>query len=597
MDTLIYEEMKIMNISYIFHFLLYIFMSIMHLLTYLKIFWTNVISKYIFISTSFIDFILLIYPAIPLVLTYRILSNKNLTNLFKNLSLTFLFISFALGIANSVSLWINVNKSSILYRECPYNYNQNNLQNFLNKINDENGNSNLNEICNKRRCIFTEENLNELYPYSYVCNYDSSDDFSIEIGKTYSRIAPNNEVYSTSKIIYCENLSNENIFNSNSNNDINKFINTCSNYIMLYKCYRFNTPENFKIAEEYECPDKKYVTYSYLFGIFTIILDIILSFIPWSFVFNSYKSILKINEDNMNNIERERRERNNRNMTNPSSNDYNNSSNSNNSHSNMSSSQRNDEIAQENSKKELDRQETKTIIVVPEYSASETSSNKNKDNLSKNCSERELLTINVKKNMNNLQIIQKDINNIINKNNNNINPDNNDIVINNSIEMKKDILSLNINKNKVLLKSNNKSEKNKKLHKYSEKSNKTEKSKKFSQFLINEKKMAADCTLNFIKKNIYSNYSHIQKNKPSSVQVLMMHRLRSNRINSFENENCVGFRNIKKNIFNNDINEEQKDNINQNAQPSFTKIRLRKNKLSLINECMDSFEQDKNKKD
>ena len=597
MDTLIYEEMKIMNISYIFHFLLYIFMSIMHLLTYLKIFWTNVISKYIFISTSFIDFILLIYPAIPLVLTYRILSNKNLTNLFKNLSLTFLFISFALGIANSVSLWINVNKSSILYRECPYNYNQNNLQNFLNKINDENENSNLNEICNKRRCIFTEENLNELYPYSYVCNYDSSDDFSIEIGKTYSRIAPNDEVYSTSKIIYCENLSNENIFNSNTNNDINNFINTCSNYIMLYKCYRFNTPENFKIAEEYECPDKKYVTYSYLFGIFTIILDIILSFIPWSFVFNSYKSILKINEDNINNIERERRERNNRNMTNPSSNDYNNSSNSNNSHSNMSSSQRNDEIAQENSKKELDRQETKTIIVVPEYSASETSSNKNKDNLSKNCSERELLTINVKKNMNNLQIIQKDINNIINKNNNNISPDNNDIVINNSIEMKKDILSLNINKNKVLLKSNNKSEKNKKLHKYSEKSNKTEKSKKFSQFLINEKKMAADCTLNFIKKNIYSNYSHIQKNKPSSVQVLMMHRLRSNRINSFENENCVGFRNIKKNIFNNDINEEQKDNINQNAQPSFTKIRLRKNKLSLINECMDSFEQDKNKKD
>ena len=597
MDTLIYEEMKIMNISYIFHFLLYIFMSIMHLLTYLKIFWTNVISKYIFISTSFIDFILLIYPAIPLVLTYRILSNKNLTNLFKNLSLTFLFISFALGIANSVSLWINVNKSSILYRECPYNYNQNNLQNFLNKINDENENSNLNEICKKRRCIFTEENLNELYPYSYMCNYDSSDDFSIEIGKTYSRIAPNNEVYSTSKIIYCENLSNENIFNSNTNNDINNFINTCSNYIMLYKCYRFNTPENFKIAEEYECPDKKYVTYSYLFGIFTIILDIILSFIPWSFVFNSYKSILKINEDNMNNIERERRERNNRNMTNPSSNDYNNSSNSNNSHSNMSSSQRNDEIAQENSKKELDRQETKTIIVVPEYSASETSSNKNKDNLSKNCSERELLTINVKKNMNNLQIIQKDINNIINKNNNNISPDNNDIVINNSIDMKKDILSLNINKNKVLLKSNNKSEKNKKLHKYSEKSNKTEKSKKFSQFLINEKKMAADCTLNFIKKNIYSNYSHIQKNKPSSVQVLMMHRLRSNRINSFENENCVGFRNIKKNIFNNDINEEQKDNINQNAQPSFTKIRLRKNKLSLINECMDSFEQDKNKKD
>ena len=595
MDTLIYEEMKVMNISYIFHFLLYIFMSIMHLLSYLKIFWTNAISKYIFISTSFIDFILLLYPAIPLFLTYRILSNKNLTSLFKNLSLTFLFISFSLGISNSISLWINVNKSSILYRECPYNYNQNNLQNFLNKINEENENSNLNEICTKRRCIFNEENLNELYPYSYICNYDSSDDFSIELGKTYSRIAPNNEVYSTSKIIYCENLSNENIFNSNTNKYINSFMNTCSNYIMFYKCYRFNTPDNFKIADEYECPDKRYVTYSYLFGIFTIILDIILSFIPWSFVFNSYKSILKINEDNMNNIERERRERNNRNITNPSSNEYNNSSNSNNSHSNMRSSQRNDEIAQDNSQKELDRQETKTIIVGPEYSAIETSSNKNKDNLSKNCSERELLTINVKKNINNLQIIPKEINNIIN--NNNISPDNNDIVINKSIEMKKDILSLNINKNKALLKSNNKSEKNKKIHKFSEKSNKTEKSKKFSQFLINEKKVAIDCTLNYIKKNLYSNYSHIQKNKPSSVQVIMMHRQRSNRIKSFENENCVGFRNIKKNIFNNDMSEEQKDNINENVQPSFIKIGLRKNKLSLINECIDSFELDKNKKD
>ena len=596
MDTLIYEEMKIMNISYIFHFLLYIFMSILHLLSYLKIFWTNLISKYIFISTSFIDFMLLIYPAIPLFLTYRILSNKKLTNRFKNLSLTFLFISFALGITNSVSLWINVNKSSILYRECPYNYNQNNLQNFLNEINDEKENENLNDICTKRRCIFTEENLNDLYPYSYMCNYDSSDDFSIELGKTYSRRAPNNELYSTSKIIYCENLSNENLFNLNTNNDINNFMNTCSNYIMFYKCYRFNTPENFKISEEYECPDKKYVTYSYLFGIFTIILDIILSFIPWSFVFNSYKSILKINEDNMNNIERERRERNNRNVTNPSSNEYNNSSNSNNSHSNMSSSQRNDEIAQDNSKKELDRQETKTIIVGPEYSASETSSNKNKDNLSKNCSERELLTINIKKNINNLQIIPKDTNNVINKNNNNLSQDKNVIVLNNSIEAKKDILSLNINKNKILLKSNNKSERNKKMRKFHEKSNKTEKSKKFSQFLVNEKKVAIDCTLNYIKKNLYSNYSHIQKNKPS-VQVLMMHRQRSNRINSFENENCIGFRNIKKNIFNNDVSEEQKDNKNENAQPSFAKIRLRKNKLSLINECKDSFEQDKNKKD
>lgn len=597
MDTLIYEEMKIMNISYIFHFLLYIFMSIMHLLSYLKIFWTSMISKYIFISASFIDFILLLYPSIPLFLTYRILSNKHLTSLFKNLSLTFLFISFALGITNSVSLWINVNKSSILYRECPYNYNQNNLQNFLNKINDENENPNLSDICNKRRCIFDEENLNELYPYSYMCNYDSSDDFSIELGKTYSRRATNNEVYSTSKIIYCENLSNENLYNSKTNNEINNFINACSNYIMFYKCYRFNTPENFKLAEEYECPDKKYVTYSYLFGIFIIVLDIILSFIPWSFVFNSYKSILKINEDNMNNIERERRERNNRNITNPSSNEYN-SSNSNNSQSNMSSSQRNDEIAQDNSKKDLDRQETKTIIVVPESSASETSSNKYKDNTGKNCSERELLTINIKKNINNLQIIPKDGNNIINKKNNNLSHDNNDIVINNSIEAKKDILSLNPNKNKMLLKSNNKSEKNKKMHKFSDKkSNKTEKTKKFSQFLINEKKVAIDCTLNYIKKNLYSNYLHIQKNNPSNIQVLMVHRQRSNRINSFENENCVGFRNIKKNIFNYDISEEQKDNLNDNAQPSFNKIRLRKNKLSLINECMDSFEQDKNKKD
>ena len=602
MDRLIYEEMKIMNISYIFHFLLYIVMTLMHLFSYLKIFWINIISKYIFISSSFIDCFLLFYPLIPFALTYRILSNINLTKIFKNLSLIFIFISIILGIIISISLWINVDKSSSFYRECPYNYNQNNFQNFINKLNNEK--NNINELCsNKRRSIFLSENLNDKFPYSYICNYDSSEDFSIELGKSYSRKMPNNEVFSTSKIIYCENQLDDNFFNSNIDNkmDILNYINICSNYISLHKCYRFNEAKNYIISEDYECPDKKYVIYSYLFGIFTIILDIILSFIPWSFNFNSYKSILKINEDN-NSVNNQEIQRNNRDLTNQSSNE--NSSNSNNSNI---SSQRNNELEQnENSKKELHRQPTETIIIVPEFSSSETSSNKNKDinnSNNKNCSERELLRIELNKNIENLKIIENKSNNI-NKNEENKSDNNsNNIDI---FEMRKNIMNFKNKKNKNLNNSNNKSNhknniKNKKIYKCSEKrSNKTEKLRRLSFFLIDEKKGTINCTLNYIKKNYNSKFTPLKIYKQNCSQVLMENKIANFSVNSVENENnkeWAGLKKIEKKNFKIALNNEQKENIIDNELSAINKIKLKKNKLSLINECIDSFEQDKNKKE
>ena len=284
MDRAIYDEINVMKVSYGFHFLLYVVMSLLHFFSVWKLYWFSTAIFIFFITFSLFDLILLFYPIIPLVLTYKILSRIELTKTFKNISLIFIISTAIIGLILSILLWINVKDSSLFFKECPYNYP--NTENDYKKLTDEIINSNdkkKNKLCETRRCFLQSENIEDIYSYKYICNFDSSDDFSIELNKIYTKITPSGLELSSTNLITCSKLNStiEEIEKMDIDNYQKLFYNSCNGkYESLYKCDRFEKPENLKLKKNYKCPKKNYITVSYLFGVFTIITDIILTFIP-----------------------------------------------------------------------------------------------------------------------------------------------------------------------------------------------------------------------------------------------------------------------------------------------------------------------------
>ena len=368
----IYQEIRSMQIAYTFHFVFYIILGVEHMLMILKIFWNNISHKKIFISCSIIDLFFLLYPIIPLVLMYRIILKKNLTKLFKFLSLTIIILSITLGILITVPFWINLKSTTNFYKECPYNLNDINLI-----LNEEN----YSERCTKKRCSLISRINYDGY-YNYICNYNSAKDFEVEPGVQYPYQLGDGTTSYLKDYIKCEQkttieeLFNEKI-NINSNNEIYLYAQKCWNNNEFYLCERYELHDKFDVSENYKCPKENYNVILYLCGIFLILLDIILSFIPWSFDYKSYSRIITIDNenenenenlevDNENNNEQQRRRHN---ETNTSSNNrnINNDGGGNNNNSQNENNNQNNNIGNENNERnenDFIHQPTETIIIV-----------------------------------------------------------------------------------------------------------------------------------------------------------------------------------------------------------------------------------------
>ena len=363
MDRAIYDEINVMNVSYGFHFLLYIVMSLLHFFSYWKLYWMSKTSLYIFITFSVIDCLLLFYPILPLVLTYRILSKIKLTKIFRNISFIFIFISAGIGLLLSIFLWINIKNSPLFFKECPYNYpsTENDFQKLVNKIQNAKDEKKQNKLCTTRRCFLQSQNDEEIYAYNYICNFDSSDDFLIELNKIYTKTTPLGNQLESENLIQCKkfNITTEDLEKMDIDKYQKQFYNFCNNkYESLYKCERFEKPEILNLKNNYNCPKKNYVTVSYLFGVFTIITDIILTFIPWSFDYTSYKEIVRVTEQDNNSNNDSQSQENNRNISNNVTGQNSNSGNSNSVVSNVLN-------LNTNKNEEFVQTPTETIILVP----------------------------------------------------------------------------------------------------------------------------------------------------------------------------------------------------------------------------------------
>ena len=368
----IYQEIRSMQIAYSFHFVFYIILGVEHILIILKIFWNNNNIKKIFFSCSIIDLVILFYPIIPLILMYRIILKKNLTKLFKILSLIIIIISIILGIIITVSFWLNLKSTTDFYKECPYNLNDISLI-----LKEENSS----KRCNKRRCILISKINYEGY-YNYICNYNSAKDFEVEPGVQYPYQEEDGTTSYLKDYIKCEQKTSiEELFNDkiniNSNNDIYRYTQKCWNNNEFYLCERYELHDKFDVSKNYKCPKENYNVILYICGIFLIALDIILSFIPWSFDYKSYSRIISMNEenedenleDNENNNEQQRRRHNETNTSSNNQNLNNGGGGGNNNHQNENNNNnQNNNIGNENNERNNENdfihQPTETIIIV-----------------------------------------------------------------------------------------------------------------------------------------------------------------------------------------------------------------------------------------
>ena len=387
----IYQEIRSMQIAYIFHFVFYLILGVEHLLMILKIFWDKTDHFKIFISCSIIDLIILFYPIIPLVLMYRIILRKNLTKAFKYISLMIIILSFVIGITINISFWINLKSTTDFSKECPYNLNDTKI--FINEEDKS-------KRCEKRRCVLESINEIEGYPYKYICNYNSQNDFEIDPSRQYPVKSSDGSTYYLKYFIQCEKKSFieeliTDINNLNEQNEIYIYLQKCwnnNNIQGFYLCERYEYPSKFNVNDNYKCPKDNYNIILYLCGIFLVVLDIIFAFIPWSLDYKSYSKLLSfdINENENLGLDNNDQQRERHNETNTSSHNQN----LNNAEGNNNNQNGNDNINQNNNidnenegrnnENDFIHQPTETIIVAKNNSSNYKSSDRLNSGLNSN---------------------------------------------------------------------------------------------------------------------------------------------------------------------------------------------------------------------
>ena len=404
----IYQEIRSMQIAYSFHFVFYIILGIEHLLMILKLFWNNSTHLKLFISCSIIDLVFLFYPIIPLILMYRIILKKNLTRIFKTISLILIILSLFFGLLINIFFWINLKSTTSFSRECPFNLDDINI--FVN-------NEDSSDRCDKRRCLLESINYDyEGYPYNYICNYNSQGEFEIDPNTQYPVTSSDGSIHYLKYFIQCEqkNTINElfiNKTNINDKNEIYIYLQKCWNNIYIngfYLCQRYEFPNKFEVDKNYNCPKNNYNVILYLSGIFLIILDIIIAFIPWSLDYKSYSRILlfETNEDENAeiNVNNNNEQQGRHNETNTSSNNRNGGDRNNQNENGNENNNQNNNIGSENyERNDYIHQPTETIIIVKDKKTINNSSNiKSSDRLNSGLNSNDVSKSNVN-NSNNIK--------------------------------------------------------------------------------------------------------------------------------------------------------------------------------------------------
>ncbi len=276
MNEILFSEIKCMKMNFTLHILFYIIVIIFNFILITKIIFIRKILYYLYLSSSCIDIIYFAFPLLPFsfILSKKI-SKKNIP-IFRLLTLIFCAIAIISGLLFAVIIMINIIESTEFCRECPFNI-------PLSEISNE-------KICHNKICILNNEQLDNEYPYEHFCNYDASKNFDQKEGPFKKSINDTYEMEIDSQIICEEYKINDYMI---ENEVINKYINFCGKIRVYYICKRLFKSKNYDVEEGIKCPENSYVKKLFIICILNILLNLIISFIPWRAQMNNYDSIMQ----------------------------------------------------------------------------------------------------------------------------------------------------------------------------------------------------------------------------------------------------------------------------------------------------------------
>ena len=268
------KEIKSLKTIFILHFIFYAILIVFNFIFLSKIIWINKSLYNICLAWNFCGIIFFIFPIVPFIfLLSKKLAKDNIL-ILKKITLIFCIASITLSLFFSYILMTNSMDLPDFYKECPYNI-------PFSDINEES--------CSKKICILNYENENNQYPYEYLCNFDSSQDFK-EKGPFERKVNETEVVTSDSQII-CEKYQ---IIDYDIQNEIiNNYLNTCTQPRDYFICQRFNEPNKFSVDEILECPNYKYIQNMIIISIVDIVINLILGFISWRVQLMVYNKIIK----------------------------------------------------------------------------------------------------------------------------------------------------------------------------------------------------------------------------------------------------------------------------------------------------------------
>jgi len=288
------EEIKPLIFNYVFHFIIFVLILILHIVIYMKIYWLYPSLSVLFQLGTYLNIVYFLYAIFPFILLLKKNYRKKLIIFIKKITFIFILITALFGLMISIVMLINLLNSSTFCRECPFNLNIAHLNSVIGPYYGKTvSNDDIKDKCSSRRCVLDSENIDEEFPDLYVCNYDPSDEYDSD--ELYKRQFPNGTEITSNKQIKCYTIS-PNFNNIEFNHiEMHYYLDLCYYYSDFYRCSRFNKPEKYyNLDLNNNCPETNYLILIYILCALIIIMDLVISFLPWGVEFMSLKRIVNI---------------------------------------------------------------------------------------------------------------------------------------------------------------------------------------------------------------------------------------------------------------------------------------------------------------
>jgi hypothetical protein len=289
------EEIRPLIFNYVFHFILFVLIFLLHLIITFKLYWVYKILYKLNLFGTYIGILYFLFPIFPIIIIIWKKFKKKIFQIMKKLTLVFLILSIIIGLLISAIVLINTLYSITYCKECPFSITIFHLNYiFLEYYNNKQSDDDLKELCKSRRCVLDEINNNDKYSYKYLCNYDPTNEL-YEKDKIYKKYSLNGKEITSINQIIC-NLVPDSYFSlSLKHNELYNYLMLCNNYIEFYYCERFDKPEKeYEIEYGETCPEENYLLLSYILCVLIILIDIVITMLPWGVEYISLKRILRL---------------------------------------------------------------------------------------------------------------------------------------------------------------------------------------------------------------------------------------------------------------------------------------------------------------